>query len=139
MTIELFFPPSYCKKNCQGLKHILFYCLHTMFCTVNQSLSGQSDQNCELCSTFFEATSRATYDYDLLKFDKCYLRLPPKISGQSNQLLICCFWMKNKIGFGAQCFGQNFFELILHFTFGQRRHSQNLKIFKKGHLTANIP
>ena len=41
------------------------------------------DQNCECCcqSSVFEATNRASYDAHLYKFDECYPKLAPKMSG----------------------------------------------------------
>ena len=48
---------------------------------------GQSEQNSECWGQFsvFEATSRASYDCHLLKYDKLYPILPPKILGKSDQ------------------------------------------------------
>ena len=56
-----------------------------------QKILGKSDQNCECWGQFsiFEATSRASYDCHLLKYDKWYPILPPTISGQSDQNCEC--------------------------------------------------
>ena len=52
---------------------------------------GQSEQNSECWGQFsvFEATSRASYNHHLLKYDKLYPIFPPKILGKSDQNCEC--------------------------------------------------